>query len=344
MTRLSRRLRIATVAVATVVVIAAAATMLAWRERPPVSALGWPVATPVDEPGEHVTVTWLGITTLLFDDGETQILTDGTFTRLGAFDILLRRRVSSDLAAINHGLAEFHVKRLAAIIPLHAHFDHVMDAGHVANRTTGIILGSESAANVARGAAVPVSQYQILADGESRQFGDFTITLLETVHAPLGPGDETWFSGTITDALEQPARVSDWKAGTCWSVLIEHPQGSALVQGSAGFVTGKLAEVQADVAFLSVAGLSALGPEYTRQYWAETVTSTGASRVFPIHFDDYTRPFGELALLPTIVDDTPATARWLTDLSTTTTLQRLPLGHPVPLFGVGPTQTVESAR
>lgn len=333
MTSLSRWLRVAAFSVATVIVLAAAALAWEWQDRPPVSALGWPVATPAQDTGGRVTVTWLGITTLLFDDGETQILTDGTFTRLSAFEILSQRPVYSDLAAINHGLAEFRVNRLAAIIPLHAHFDHAMDVGHVANRTTGIVLGSESAANVARGAGVPVSQYQILADGESRQFGAFTITLLESTHAPLGPGDETWFAGTITEALEQPARVSDWKAGICWSVLIAHPQGTALVQGSAGFVEGRLEGVEADVAFLAVAGLSGLGREYTKRYWAETVTRTGATRVFPIHFDDYTQPFGELVLLPRMIDDVPATARWIDDLAGTADVQRLPLGRPVPLFG-----------
>ena len=343
MTRMLRRPGIVAASVALVAVIAAGAFARAWWDRPPVAALGWPVAAAATPGDGGVTVTWLGITTLLFDDGETQILTDGTFTRLSAFDIVSQRRVSSDLAAINHGLASARINRLAAIIPLHAHFDHAMDAGHVANRTTGIVLGSESAANVARGAGVPVSQYQILADGESRQFGDFTITLLESVHAPLGPGDEPWFAGTITEALEQPAPVSDWRAGICWSVLIAHPDGTALVQGSAGFLEGKLEGVEADVAFLSVAGLSGLGRAYTERYWAETVGRTGAARVFPIHFDDYTRPFGELALFPRLIDDVPATARWLADL-TPADVRRLPLNRPVPLFGVGPTQPTDSAK
>ena len=343
MTSLSRRSRVAAASVATVLLVAAAAFAWAWRDRPPVSSLGWPVAAAAGAGSGGVTVTWLGITTLLFDDGETQILTDGTFTRLSAFDVLSQRRVQSDLATINHGLASFRVNRLAAIIPLHAHFDHAMDAGHVANRTTGIVLGSESAANIARGAGVPVNQYQILADGESRQFGDFTITLLESAHAPLGPGEETWFAGTITEALEQPARVSDWRSGICWSVLIAHPEGTALVQGSAGFLEGKLEGFEADVAFLSVAGLSGLGRAYTERYWAETVGRTGAARVFPIHFDDYTQPFGELALFPALIDDVPATARWLADLPPAD-IHRLPLNRPVPLFGVGPSQPTESSE
>lgn len=336
MKKLYRWMRITAISLLVILVLATAAIALAWRDRPGVSELDWLVATAARETGGRVTVTWLGITTLLFDDGETQILTDGTFSRLSIFDIASERRVYSDIAVINYGLAEYHIDRLAAIIPLHSHFDHAMDLGLVANRTKAVILGSESAANIARGADVPVSQYQILADGESRQFGNFKITLIASRHAPIGIGDQTWFPGLIDEPLEQPARVSDWKAGLSWSVLIDHPEGTALVQGSAGFIEDKLPENSADVALLSIAGLSGQGREYAGKYWNEMVIRTGASRVYPVHFDDYTKPFGELALFPYIVDDVVQTARWIDELaanaSTPVTIRRLPLGQPVFLY------------
>lgn len=324
-------------AAACVALLALAALGLAqkWQDRPPVSALGWPVAAAADDgDAGQVTVTWLGITTLLFDDGVTQILTDGTFTRLGALDILGRRPVWSDVAGVNAAIARYRMNRLAAIVPLHTHFDHAMDLALVANRTTAIVLGSESAANIARGGQVPVAQYQILADGESRQFGDFTITLIESAHVPIGPGDEPWFPGRIEEPLAQPARVSDWKAGVCWSVLIAHPQGTALVQGSAGWLEGKLEGATADVALVSVAGLAGAGRDYARTFWSETVGRTGARRVFPIHFDDYTRPFGELSVFPRMADDVTQSARWLDGLAAAdaVTIERLPLGRPVALF------------
>jgi L-ascorbate metabolism protein UlaG (beta-lactamase superfamily) len=308
---------------------------LEWRDRPPLSALGWPVATaaPGDATGK-VSVTWLGITTLLFDDGETQVLTDGTFTRLSPFDVVSGRAVWSDAARVNAVIAEYGLNRLAAIVPLHTHFDHAMDLGLVANRTTAIVLGSESAANIARGGNVPVAQYQILADGESRRFGEFTITLIESAHAPIGPGEDHWFAGRIEEPLVQPASVADWKSGISWSVLIAHPQGTALVQGSAGFVGGKLAGRSADVAFLSVAGLTDAGREHAAAYWSETVGHTGARRVFPIHFDDFTRPFGELRLFPAMIDDVTVSARWLDQLAGPegVAIERLPLGVPVVLY------------
>ena len=324
------------------IVVAAAAAWLhaQWQERPPASALPWPIAdasTPSPaQPSAQVTVTWLGITTLLFDDGETQILVDGTFSRPSLTDILLQRRIWSDAATINRVLAEFRLNRLAAIVPVHSHFDHAMDAGLVANRTSAMVLGSESTANIARGAGVPVSQYQILADGESRQFGAFTITLIVSRHAPLGPGDEGWFEGVIEEPLRQPARVMDWRTGLAWSVLVAHPQGTALVQGSAGFVENALPADSADVVMLGIAGLSGLGRDYTAQYWAETVLRTGASRVYPLHYDDFTRPFGEVALFPTIVDDVLTTASWIDELAADSeapaVVQRLPFGEPVTLY------------
>lgn len=314
--------------------LVAAATAWLWQERAALDELPWPVAvTPAIDEGS-VTVTWLGVTTLLFDDGETQILIDGTFTRLSALDIVLQRKVRSDIATINYAMDEFRIERLAAIIPVHSHFDHAIDVGNVANRSTAVILGSESTANIARGADVPVDQYQILASGETRHFGDFTITLVESTHAPIGPGDQGWFPGVIDEPLKQPARVWSWRGGASTSILVAHPSGSALVQGSAGFVEGRLAALDADVALISMAGLASLGPEYTRRYWQETVAATGANRVFAIHFDDFTTPFGEVRLFPDVADKLVDSSRWINEIADEDGIQvrRPPFGIPITLY------------
>jgi len=248
------------------VIVYASVTWL-WSNRASLDDLSWPVAESASDGDGAVTVTWLGISTLLFDDGETQILTDGTFSRLSLNDFLMFRPVRSDIAGINYALDEFRIDHLAAIIPLHSHFDHAMDVGNVANRTTAVVLGSESTANIARGARVPVRQYQILASGESRHFGKFEVTLYETVHAPLGPGGKGWFPGIIGEPLLQPARIPAWRSGAVYSLLISHPRGRTLVQGSAGISKGLHASHKADVVMLGVGGLASLGQEYTEEYW-----------------------------------------------------------------------------
>ena len=72
-----------------------------------------------------------------------------------------------------------------------------------------------------------------------------------------------------------------------------------------------------DDVMLGVWGLEGLGREYTEQYWLALVTSTGAKRILPIHFDDYTRPFGTIELSPRVLDNFVDTANWLEEIRTT---------------------------
>jgi L-ascorbate metabolism protein UlaG (beta-lactamase superfamily) len=309
-----------------------------WADRSGIEDLGWQYAEATTEPADAVTATWLGVTTLLFDDNETQILIDGLFSRPGIPDHLARR-LSTDIANVNYVMAEFKIDRLAAIVPVHSHFDHAMDVGIVANRSSAVVLGSESTANIARGAKLPVEQYQILADGETRQFGKFVITLIVSRHAPIADGSKSWFAGTIREPLKQPARTSEWKEGQTYSVLIAHPRGSTLIQGSAGFVEGNLNHISADVVMLGIGGLSRLGRNYTENYWRETVSAVGANRIYPIHYDDFTRPFGEIKLFPKIVDDAAVAASWINDMAVSgesfnnpPDIQLLPFGRAVILY------------
>lgn len=331
-----RRIRILILLLAILAIAAAVFIMRLWQEHGVVADLGWPYAVAADgEPGS-VSVTWFGISTLLFDDGETQLMIDGAFTRVDIRNVLTLQRVSSDLASINSTLADHHVNRLAAIIPVHSHYDHAMDVGHIANRTGAVVLGSESTAFIARGANVPVDQYQILANGEARQFGNFTITLIESKHAPIGIGDNSWLPGEIEEPLVQPARVTAWREGVSYSVLIAHPRGTTLVQGSGGFVKDNLRGLSADVVMLSIAGLSGLGRKYVDDLWSETVTMVGARRLYPIHYDDFTKPLGEIALFPDFLDNVVETARWIRELAANeeqqVDIQLLPYGEAIVLY------------
>jgi L-ascorbate metabolism protein UlaG (beta-lactamase superfamily) len=333
-------LRVARLLAVVLLIVATAAVLVflrLWQDRPSAGLIGWPEAEVVSEPTDMVTVTWLGTTTLLFDDRETQILIDGSFTRVSPLKIALFLPFSSDVATINYALTEFGINRLAAIVPVHSHFDHAMDVGHVANRTTAVILGSESTANIARGADVPVDQYQILAEGETRQFGDFTIRLLASRHAPIKPGGEgPWFPGTIDTELRQPASVNAWKEGVVWSVFIGHPRGTTLIQGSGGYIKGKLQAESADVVMLGIAALAGLGKGYVTQLWHETVRATGATRVMAVHYDDFTAPFGEVRLFPHIADNILVTAGWINEVNDRSDseirIELPPFGKQIPLY------------
>jgi L-ascorbate metabolism protein UlaG (beta-lactamase superfamily) len=279
--------------------------------------VNWPPYPEYESRPDAVTVTWFGVSTLLFDDGETQVLIDGFFSRPSIADIVFGVGVQSNAAQINYILDEYDMRRLAAIIPVHSHFDHAMDIGAIANRSSASILGSESTAQVARGSGVPEDQIVVAENGSEYTFGEFTVTLIASSHAPIGWGGSVPFAGVIEAPLEVPAPVSAWREGGSYSIVIRHTQGTTLVQGSAGFLPGALDDVAADVVLLGTFGLESLGRDYTEQYWLALVTSTGAKRILPVHFEDYTRPFGTVELTPRILDNFVDTAAWLDEIRET---------------------------
>ena len=300
------------IVIAAVLAVTAATSAWLWNDRPSLDNIDWPApAIASAAVTDSVTVTWLGVTTLLFDDGETQILIDGFFSRPTLSDILLDRPVTNDAPMINYALDEYRMRRLAAIIPVHSHFDHAMDVGAIANRTSASILGSESTLQIARGAGVPEDQMTTVAVREPYEFGQFRVTLLPSSHAPTGWRGSVIFAGTIDEPLPMPQPVSALREGECYSIIIEHPQGTAVVQGSAGLPDPAVGDVRADVVLLGVGGLESLGVGYAEPYWQSLVTATGAQSVIPIHFDDFTRPFGEVVPGARFLGDLERTVEWL---------------------------------
>ena len=295
-------------AVAILLVVGATVLVMLWRDRPSLDNIAWPAAP---ESGDGaLSATWLGVTTVLIDDGETQILVDGFFSRPSLADGLLRRPVTNDAAIINYALHEFGMRRLAAVIPVHSHFDHAMDVGAIAKRTNASVIGSESTANIARGAGVLEDQIIVASDNQTYAFGEFKVRLIASRHGPIGWRGSVPLPGTIEEPLEMPAPVQAMRLGAAYTVVVEHPLGTVMVQGSSGFVEGALADVQADLVLLCSYGLTSLGREYAERYWQEMVTTTGAKAVIPMHFDDFTRPFGEVLPFPRVLDDIETAARW----------------------------------
>jgi len=283
-----------------------------WQDRPDLDAIDWPspsIASAATT--DSVTATWLGVAALLFDDGETQILVDGFFSRPSLADMVFDRPVDNDVPMINYAMNEFRMRRLAAIIPTHSHFDHAMDIGAIANRSNASILGSESSAQIARGADVPEDQISVV-DGEATfEFGQFRVTLRPTGHAPFGWGGSVPLDGLIGDPLRMPQPISAMRMGGAYTVIIEHPEGTALIQATAAYTKYDLLDVDADVIFLGVSQLESLGKDYAELYWQHTVTASGSHSVYAIHYDDFFQPFGEVVPWPRIVDNFVTTSSWL---------------------------------
>jgi L-ascorbate metabolism protein UlaG (beta-lactamase superfamily) len=326
-----RALRAAALATLGLVVVAAAGAWWVVNDRSDPADWALEPAPPVAD--ARVSVTFLGVATLLFDDGRSAVLTDGFFTRPGALDVLLGRPVAPDAARIDAGLARAGIERLGAVVVVHSHYDHAMDAAEVARRTGALLVGSASTANVGRGAGLAEERIVVLGPRASLYQGAFRISLVPSRHVPLPGGGG--LGGAIEEPLVPPAPVSAWREGGSFSVVLEHPRGTAVVQGSAGFEPGALASVRADAVFLGVGGLARQDAGYVDGYWREVVLATGARRVFPIHWDDFTRPSSEpLVPLPRLVDDPGEAIALLRERARASgvALHALPPFERVPLF------------
>lgn len=280
--------------------------------RPDISAYSDRFDAPAAGIGSGLSVTWLGVSTLLVEDGTAALMTDGFFSRPSLLDVGLRKLAPS-ASRIRDCLARAGVDRLIAVLPVHTHFDHALDSAAVAERTGALIVGGESAANVARGHGLPEDRIVVARPGTEMTFGPFAVTLIESEHCPPDR-----FPGTIGAPLVPPARASAFRCGQAWSTLIQHrPTGRRLlVQGSAGFVAGALDGRHAEVVYLGVGQLGLQSADYITQFWEQTVRAVGARRVLLIHWDDFFRPLDQpLRALPYAGDDLDATMRVLTHLA-----------------------------
>ncbi len=248
-------------------------------------------------------VRFAGVSTLVFDDGETAWITDGFFSRPGKLATLLTR-IAPDPAAVERGLQQLGVTKLAAVVPLHSHYDHAMDAPLVAQRTGAVLVGGASTLNVGRGLGLADAQMREVRAGDTLEFGRFKLRFLASRQSPT-PWSDGATPETLDAPLKPPARAGAWREGDVWSLLVEHASGRRLlVQGSAGFVPGALAGRRADTVFLGVGTLGRKTEDYREAYWTETVRAVGARRVIAVHWDDFWLPLdAPLQAMPLLLDD-----------------------------------------
>ena len=292
-------------------------------------------AAPVPEGFEGVTVTFLGVSTLVIRDAETTLMIDGFFTRpdLGGLNIL--GKIAPDPERVSEGLSLGQVSSLAAITTVHSHFDHAMDTPLVAQQTGALLLGSSSTANIARGLGLPEHQIREVTPGDFAEFGSFRMRWFASKHYPLPPPADIMLGTEVEAPLVPPARITAWAEGRSDTIVIEHPRGTLVVQGSAGFVPDALVGVDADVVFLGIGGLGGMETAYQEDYWRHVVGEVGPAEVYAIHWDDFNRPLSE-PLLPggTAGGDFPSAMRFLEAKGSAAGVQvgLLPLAVPVALY------------
>lgn len=287
--------------------------IFSWRP----DSSGWPEWPVSGEPeAGALSVTWLGTSTLLISDGVTRLMTDAYFSRVSRLSVMTQN-LSPDDERIDAMLRQYQVDGLDAVLVVHSHFDHAMDSPAVAMRTGAELVGSESTANVGRGAGMAESAIRVAVPGEPIRYGEFEVIFLLSDHVPQAAWLDrlTGMNEPISEPLAPPAPVSAWKEGESYALVIRHPSANILIQGSAGFVEGQLDGYQTDLAFVSSVGLSRQRDGYVADYVRNTVGASGATKALPIHWDDFFLPWQaeNTPAMPRIMEDLEASFRLLSD-------------------------------
>ena len=257
------------------------------------------------EPGNGaVKVTFLGTGTLLFDDGETQVMTDGFFSR-PSFLKVARGKIETDPTVVDAALKRAGVERLKALFVAHSHYDHAFDVAHVARKTGAKLHGSVSTLNIGKGGGLKAEQMQLFEPGKEVKVGRFTVSVLKSKHTPPIAGVNDDLGEVIDKPLKQPASFRDYKEGGSFDILIRHGGNTVLVKPSDNFVEGALDRVRVDVLFLGTAGMGTYKKDFQDAVYDQTVGKVRPRLVVPVHWDSFFDPLSDKLQFP-LVGNVPA--------------------------------------
>jgi len=274
---------------------------------------------------DSVHVTWMGTAGLYLNDGETGLYIDPFVSRYGLFKVGLGFSLKPQHQLINQWFCLTSGKNAKAVLVSHSHYDHVMDVPYFAKPSGATIVGSESTANVARGAGISEKQIKIIKDQDSVTFGKFKATFIKSVHSPALFGRIPW-PGDINQPLNLPAPASAYREGGAYAILIEHPKGTFLHYGSPGIKPGIFDNISADVVFLSIGGRKETPPLIKH-----VTDPLNPKTVIPIHFDNLFGPVDK-SVSPLIGVNMDEFWKTMSDKNLGFEVKTLPIGEAVVLF------------
>jgi len=252
--------------------------------------------------GNGVKVTFFGVSTLLFDDGETQLLIDGFFSRPSILPSLFSE-IKSDTAAIDQLIATHHMDRVKGIFVTHSHYDHAFDVAYTTRKMHATLYGSQSTLNIARG-GVKEEQLSLFQPYQNIPLGKFIVQVISSIHSPNSALNDEGIG--IEKPLRQPATIKAYLQGGSYDFLIKHNEKNIYVKPSPNFIEGALDSLKADAVFIGIATVTKYPSEWQNSYYQQTIGALKPATVVPLHWDDFFHPVSEhLVMFPRFASDTP---------------------------------------
>ncbi|MBY0492337.1 MAG: MBL fold metallo-hydrolase, partial [Gemmatimonadaceae bacterium] len=223
-----------------------------------------PVRTPASAPASasaplaagELQLTYLGNAGWEITDGKRVILVDPFLTQFARWapGAAPDGPEPDGVYAPDTTLINQHVRRADYILITHGHSDHALDAGYIAKKTGAVVVGHETAANLARAYAVPEPQLITVRGGEDYDFKDFSLRVIPSIHSALE--NKRYFNngrgiaGTAPRGLKAPLTRRDYQEGGSLAYLLRLGGHEVLIMGSMNFLEREMEGLRPDIALV----------------------------------------------------------------------------------------------
>lgn len=261
-------------------------------------------------------VTFLGNTTIAVTDIDSKetVMIDGFLSRPNLPKLAFKKLIP-DYSLVVETLDKAGIKSIDTVIPLHSHFDHVLDAPYIASKYKSQLIGSRTTEVIAREMAedtdkVIFGNYQFINANKylnpnkpiKTKNGAFEINLevaqhtdngnLARLFAPNGNLESVPFDFSF----KKGARAKKFVEGVSYNVLIKHKEKTYYILGGVpeGFTAESSLLKQADVIFAAIPIFSKYDcftkkcEEFQDHFW--NVVSNKNKTIVPVHWDNFLRP------------------------------------------------------
>ena len=211
---------------------------------------------------------------------------DPYFSRLGLPHLLTR--IKPNPMRVTEGLRSAGIEETCGVLLTHTHFDHALDAAEVIRQKGGILLGSDSSANLAKGAGMTPEHYQTVRVGDPYLVEGLRIVFHPSKHIPF-PLPMKWLlpeNGRIEEPLRTPAWFWDYRCGEVFAIQVDR----LLVFGSAGYIPGAYDGLGIESVVFPIGGLEMKPFAYLKNFYNEIVLDSGDRRIGVSHWDNFFNP------------------------------------------------------
>ena len=242
----------------------------------------------------EVNVKWMGVASIALDDGTTTILFDPMFTRASASHWFGFEKFKSDEILVQKMLTKYVPQKIDALFVSHSHFDHAIDAPIVSKLTGATFYVDQNTEKIAKAYKDPSIKLINVLEHKKIKIGNFTITPIKRKHDKI-LGLLDFLPGDVPSDFD--FGFYQYKLGDLWLYLIEHPEGTILLDESPGpFLEGLPKELKGvDIVIQGIANRR--DDDAILKGYAKVLSPKA---FLPLHFDNFLFPLEpqNISLMP----------------------------------------------